>query len=100
MGIEALGLNVNITVLAAMVGIIEFIKRIDENDRIKFLYPWLQVFLSIIVAFLVSETLTNLWVLGLNAFIYFGISTLFYRYILKKINDVIEIGNKKADKKE
>jgi len=100
MGIEGLGLNVNITILAAMVGIIEFIKRIDQHDRIKFLYPWFQLILSVVVAVLVTESLVNFWAIGLNAFIYFGISTLFYRYILKKINEVIEIGNKKAQKKE
>ncbi len=93
MNLDAFKIDVNVTLLVALVGVIEFIKKQDYKDRLKKIYWLISLVLNCLVGIFVTDFVSFMgkpgYLLGLqiatNIFIYFGISTLLYQYILKAV---------------
>lgn len=82
--------EINWIVLISIVGIVEFIKNQDEKKKLKAFYGYFFLLLCIGFGFIENGE-AHTWRDGLlNGFIYFGIGSLFYQFILRQIKGLIE----------
>lgn len=96
--ITDLGIEINITLLFAMVGILEFIKKADKTEKLKKYYSYFYVLICLFVGILLSlqsgyfkVTILNGIIQSVfNAVIYFGIGSLFYQLIVKTVKTYID----------
>jgi len=98
MNLDMFSINVNFTLLVALVGIIEFIKKQDYKNKLKPIYWLISLALNAVIGIFVTDwsSLADK-TLGIkflqvctNIFIYFGISTLLYQYILKSVQTIMD----------
>jgi len=71
-----------------VVGLIEFIKDLDEKGRLKKFYPWLAIFLSIVCSVVLDRFLADelgFWSIVLHALIIFATSTLTYDTVVDNL---------------
>jgi hypothetical protein len=82
--------NYNVLILLSIVGIIEYLKKLDPKEKLKKLYVLYALIVSAGASYLLTQEAFNydhtFWKdFGLNWFIYFGTSTLFYQYVLRYV---------------
>lgn len=77
--IGSIGLNTGLIV--AIVGLCEFIKKLDNLDKFKKFYIFLPLVFSIVASLFMSTG--GFKAISLNTFIYFGVSTLAYKTVLR-----------------
>lgn len=77
-------LSLNFNLLAAIIGVSEFLKSRDKNDKLKRFYPFYPILCSCIVALTVTEPFA--WGMYFqNVLAYAGISSLAYNTIKQTI---------------
>ena len=101
--LNGLGLDVNLTLLIAIVGVLEFIKKMDKKNSLKKYYPLIFIVFALAIGILLSyqngsftKSLKDGIVNSLfQAIVYLGMGTLFYQFILRMIHKFIDkkLGN-------
>lgn len=86
----------NLYLLIAMVGVMQYIKKVDKEKKYKKVYGLLYIIISIVIGALISLHngfigIFNVFTVTLiNAFVYFGIGSLSYQFIIKNFNGIFE----------
>ena len=82
-------LNLNFSLILMIVGIVEYIKNLKINEKLQ---KWLKRVIPFILSFVVGIFVTkpfNVEIFFMNSLIYFGISTLFYKAVIRSIDKYV-----------
>jgi|GEM_PF-6441381 len=80
-------LPVNVYLIMAIVGLVEYFKSLDKEAKLKNFYPLFPFILSVIAG--IATGYSSVWLAIINVLVYWGLSVLFYEGILKLVQKVI-----------
>ena len=86
--------GINIPVLIALIGITEFIKKQDTQNKMKAFYGYFFMIFCIIFGFIQEVEWRKALVSGL--ILHFGTGSLAYQYILRRFKNAISQDNKEG----